>query len=74
MYSSLYYYQAKASRYRKGLTYLENRENTNQNQKIYSQELKRRIHKHKIKKNHPTKKKKGKGETESIGKQGLKWK
>ena len=50
---SLYDYQAKAGRYRKVL----NRVTTNQNQKIHSQELKRRGHKHKIKGNHPIKKK-----------------
>ena len=34
---SLYNYQAKASRYRKGLAYLKNRETTHQNQTIHSQ-------------------------------------
>ena len=29
-------YQAKASRYRKGLTYLKNRATANQNQRLYS--------------------------------------
>ena len=55
---SLYDYHAKASRSRKGLTFLKNRANTNQNQTIHSQKLKRRGHKHKIKGNHPTKKRK----------------
>ena len=56
---SLYDYQAKASRYRKGLTYLKNRATTNQNQTINSQKLKRRRHKHKIGGNHPSNKIKG---------------
>ena len=34
---SLYDYQAKASRYRKGLTSLKNRATTNQNQTLHSQ-------------------------------------
>ena len=59
---SLYDHQAKASRYRKGLTYLKNRATTNQNQTLHSQKLKRRGHKHKIKGNHLTKKKGTKGE------------
>ena len=66
-------YQAKASRYRKGLTYSKNRATTNQNQKIYPQNLKTRGHKHKIKGNYPTKKERNKRETESTGKQSLKW-
>ena len=33
---SLHDYQAKASRYRKGLTYLKNRATTNQNQTLHS--------------------------------------
>ena len=45
---SLYDYWVKASRCRKGLAYLKNRANTSQNQKIHSQELKRREDKHKI--------------------------
>ena len=53
---SLYDHQAKASRYGKGLIYLKNRATTNQNQTIHSQGLKRG-HKHKIKGNHPTEKK-----------------
>ena len=63
----LYDYQAKASRYRKGLTCLKNKATTNQNQTLHSQKLKRRGHKHKMKGNHPTIKKKrkerNKGET-----------
>ena len=51
-------HQAKASRYRKGLTYLKNRAITDQNQTLYSQKLKRKIEKHKLNGNHPTKKKK----------------
>ena len=55
---SLSDYQAKASRYRKELTYLKNRATTNQNQTLHSQKLKRKIHEHKInRRNHPTKKK-----------------
>ena len=54
---SLFDYHPKSSRYRKGLTYLKNRANTNQNQKIHSQELKRRWHKDKIKGSHLTRKK-----------------
>ena len=53
---SLYDYQAKASRCRKGLIYLKNRATANQNQTVHSQNLKRRGHKHKIKGNNPTKK------------------
>ena len=48
-------YQAKTSRYRKGQIFLKNKATTSLNQKIHSQ------NKHKI--NHPTKKKKNKGET-----------
>jgi len=63
---SLYDYQDKASRYRKGLTYLKNRATTNQNQIIHSQKLKRRGHKHKIKGKHPTtKKERNKGKTQN---------
>jgi len=71
---SLYDYQAKVSRYRKGLTYLKNRATTNQNQTLHSQKLKRKVLKHKINGNHPTKKRKEeKRNIESTGKQGLKW-
>ena len=70
---SLYDYQAKASRYRKGLTYLKNRATTNQNQTLHSQKLKRKILKHKINENHPTKKRnEEKRNMESTGKQVLK--
>ena len=70
---SLYDYQAKASRYRKWLTYLKNRATTNQNQTIQSQKLKRREHRHNIKGKHPTKKRKEqRSNIESTGKQGLK--
>jgi len=55
---NIYDSQAKASRYRKGLTYLKNRESTNQNRTLHSQKLKRKIFEHKINGNHPTKKKK----------------
>ena len=55
---SLFDYQAKASRYRKGLTYLKNRATTNQNQILHSQKLKRKVNEYKISGNHPTKKRK----------------
>ena len=55
---SLFDYQAKTNRYRKGFTNLKNRATTNQNQIIHSQKLKRRGQKHKIKGNHTTKKRK----------------
>ena len=71
---SLYDYQAKASRYRKGLTCLKNKATTKPNQTSNPQKLKRRGHKHKIKGNHPTKKRKEQRRNiESTGKQGLKW-
>ena len=63
MFLSLYDYQAKASRCRKGLTYFKNSATTNQNQTLHSQNLKRKVHKHKINGNHPTKKERNKGET-----------
>ena len=53
---SLYDYQAKASRYRKGLTYLKNRATANQNQTLHPQKLKRKVFKHKINGNHTTRK------------------
>ena len=59
---SLYDYQAKASRHRKVLTCLKNRATTNQNQILHSQKLKRKVLKHKINGNHPTKKKRKKRE------------
>ena len=70
----LYDYQTKASRYRKGLTYLKNRATTNQNQTLHSQKLKRKVLKHKISGNHPTQnRKEEKRNIESTGKKGLKW-
>ena len=45
--------QAKASRYREGLTYLKNRATRNQNQTLHLQKLKRKVHKDKIKGHHP---------------------
>ena len=57
MYLTVYDHQAKASRYRKGLTYLKNRATKNQNQML-SQKLKTKGHKHKMKGNHPTKERK----------------
>ena len=58
----MYGYQAKAKRYRKGLTFLKNRATTSQNQTLHSQKLKRKVHSHKIKGNHPTRKKERKKE------------
>ena len=67
-------HQAKTHNYRKGLAYLKNRATTNQNQTLHSQKLKRKVLKHKINGNHPTKKRKEeKRNIESTGKQGLKW-
>ena len=67
-------HQAKTHNYRKELAYLKNRATTNQNQTLHSQKLKRKVLKHKINGNHPTKKrKKEKRSIESTGKQGLKW-
>ena len=40
---SLYDYQSKVSIYRKGLTYLKNRANTNKNQTLHSQKTKKYI-------------------------------
>ena len=57
---SLYDYQYKASRYRKGLTYLKNRATANQKHTIDSQKPKRREHNHKIKGNNQTSKRKTK--------------
>ena len=48
---SLYDYQSKASRYRKGFIYLKNRVTTNQKHTIDSQKPKRREHKHNTKEN-----------------------
>ena len=77
---SPYDYQSKASRYRKGLTYLKNRATANQKHTIDSQKPKRREHNHKIKGNNQTTKRKTKRKgkeqrrnKESTGKQGLKW-
>ena len=70
----LYGSQAKASRYKKRLTYLKNRATTNKSQTLHSQKLKRKVLKHKRNGNHPTKKRKEeKRNIESTGKQGLKW-
>ena len=62
---SLYDYQSKASRDRKGLTYLKNRTTTNQKHTIDLWKPKRREHKYNTKENHQTtkgktKEKKGK--------------
>ena len=75
---SLYDYQSKVNRHRKGLTYLKNKATTNQKHTVDSQKPKRRGHKHKIKGNHQITKRKTKRteqrrNTESTGKQGLKW-
>ena len=53
---SLYDYQAKASKYRKRLTYLKNKATTNQYQTLYLQKLKRKVQS--INRNNPTKKRK----------------
>ena len=64
---------AKASRYRKGLTYLKNRATTNQNQTLHSQKPETNVHEHKISRNHSTKKtKEQRINIESSEKQGLK--
>ena len=70
---NLYDCQAKASRCRKGFTYLKNNATTNQNQTLHSQKLKRKVLQHKINGNHPTKKRnEEKRNMESTGKQVLK--
>ena len=62
---TLHDHETKASRYRKGLTYLKNRATTNQTQTLHSQKLK--SIQDKINGNHPTKKKnKGRKETHRI--------
>ena len=67
----LYDYQVKVRRYRKVLTYLKNRATTNQNQTLLSQKLKRKVHKHKISRNHQTKKgREEKRNIEATGKPG----
>ena len=58
MYLSLYDHQAKASRYRKGLTYLKNRATTNQNQTTDLQKPKIRGYKQKKKSSNPKKERK----------------
>ena len=55
-----YDYQSKASRYRKGLTYLKKRATTNKKHTIDTKKPKRREHKHNTKENHQT----TKGKTE----------
>ena len=58
----------------KGLTYLKNMTTTNQNQTLHSQKLKRKVHKHEVNGNHPTRKRKEERRNiKSTGKQGLKW-
>ena len=52
---------------------LKNRATANQNQTLHSQKRKRKVHEHKINGKHPTKKKEERRNTESTGKQGLKW-
>ena len=56
----------KVSRYRKELTYLKNRVTTNQNRTLHSQNVKRKVLKHKINGNHPTTKKKRRKEKNRI--------
>ena len=53
---SLYDYQSKTSRYRKGVMCIRNRATTNQNQILHSQKMKRKVLKHKINGNNPTQK------------------
>ena len=60
---SLYDYQSKANRYRKGLTYLKNRVTTNQKHTTDSQKQKRREHKYNTKESHQT----TKGKTKRKG-------
>lgn len=67
----LHDYQSKASRYRKGLTYLKSKITTNPEQAINSPKPKRRKHKHKSKPSNL--KKKNEKNTESTRKRGLKW-
>lgn len=63
----LYDYQPKASRYRRGLTYLKNRATTNQKKhSVESQKLQRREQKHKIKGTHKTTERKRKGQRRNI--------
>ena len=57
---SLYGCQSKASRYRKGLTYLKNRATTNQNRTLHSQTLKSPQAENKWKPSNQKKKKKKK--------------
>ena len=60
---NIYDYEVKASRYRKGLSYLKNSATTNQNQTNLSQKLKRGC-KHELKGNNPIQKKKEEEEEE----------
>ena len=71
MYLSPYNDQFRASRYRKGLIYLKNRSTTHQEQIADSQKPKRGGHKYKRKSSNNNKKQRK--NTESTGKQGLKW-
>ena len=61
----LYDYQAKASSYRKGLTYLKTKQLQTKPNNAFTKTKKKR-HKHKIKGNHPTTKKKGTKEKHRI--------
>ena len=71
---SLYEYQDKANRYRKELTYLKIMATTNQNQTLHAQKLKKKLCEHKINGNHPIqKRKKERKNTETTGKEDLKW-
>ena len=80
IYLRLYGYQAKASRYRKVLTYLKNRVTTNQKHTIDSQKPKTSEQKHNTKENYQItkgkterKRKELRGNIKPTGKQGLKW-
>jgi len=54
---SIYNYQDKGSRYRKGLTYFKKKGNC-KSKPNSTFKLKRKVHKHKINGNHPAKKRK----------------
>ena len=66
---SLYDYQAKVSRYRKGLTYLKKQGNHKSKPNTTFTKTEKKILKHKINGNHPTKQgKEEKRNIESTGK------
>ena len=71
MFLSLYDYQAKESRYRKGLKCLKTQGNHKSKPNIIFTKTERKILKHETNGNHPTKQKRW--NKESTRKQGLKW-